>query len=492
MNDRHAQLFVFVGAWLSLVAFMIGGSILLPAEKKLGDDSQALLYKIALNDTAPRPELPTPQGRMLIADIEQMQLSLYENGKLLKSFPILSKGRPGTPWETPTGSYVVQAKQELHYSSIGGTWMPYSMQFYGNFFIHGWPTYTNGNPVPIGYSGGCIRLSTNDAREVFEFTPSGVRLVVLGEARAKEFATSSRFYLRGEGMPPPISSKAFVVADIDSGKVLWERNALQSAKPEGLTLLATALTALETVNQYKLVRMSEVLMGHAVLRKYAIGSIDELPVGALIYPLFFDGNDTAAQVFAREHGSKQFVAYMNEKGEAIGMTDTIFSGAQSSSESTTTARDMMTLLRYVEARKHFLIDVSLAPNKSLTDEDGEERFHWINKSPWIISGDGTFRGGIADINPKGEGNAALLFELPVSEFGSRTIGFVIIDSQHVEKDIVELRRFVAEHFVYGIERVEPLFIREENEPTPSILNRVRGVLDLEQWMRNTRKETSDS
>ena len=491
MNERHAQLFVLAGAWLSLVAFVIGGSILLPPEKKLSDASPALLYKIALNDTSESGAVPTGEGRMLIADIEQMQLSLFEDGRLIKSFPILSKGRPGTPWETPTGSYLVQTKEESHYSSIGGTWMPYSMQFYGNFFIHGWPTYKNGKQVPIGYSGGCIRLSTNDARELYEFTPRGARLVVLGDVRTKEFATSSRFYLRGEGMPPLITATSFVVADIDSGKVLWERNALLPAKPEGLTLLATALTALETVNQYKVVRMSEVLMGRAVLRKYAIGTIDEMPVGTLIYPLFFDGNDTAAQVFAREHGTKQFVSYMNEKSGAIGMTHTVFGGADSSSESTTTARDIMTLLSYVEARKHFLIDVSLAPNKLLTDEDGEERFYWINKNPWIISGDGAFRGGIADINPLGGGNAAVLFELPVSEFGSRTIAFVILNSESIEKDIWELRRFVEEHFVYGIERVEPLFVREENEPTPNILHRIRGVLNLERWMSNTSNETSD-
>ena len=344
MNDRHTQLYMFAGAWFSLVAVVIGGSMLLPPAKDDALRSTALLYKFAINDVVKKEQKAPIEGRALIANLETMELSLYEDATLFKSFPILSKGRPGTPWETPSGSYAIQLKEPKHLSSIGGTWMPYSMQFYGNFFIHGWPTYMNGKEVPAGYSGGCIRLSTLDASEVYKFIPKGGKLIVLNSTRASEFATSSRYYLYGEGDPPDISAGAFIVQDIETGKILWERNADERKTPGGLIALTTALTALETVNQYKIVRMSELLLGKSVLRKHSIGAIDEMPVGTLIYPLLFDGNDTAARVFAREHGTKQFVRYMNEKSQAIGMESTEFSSALSTEVSTTTVRDLATLL----------------------------------------------------------------------------------------------------------------------------------------------------
>ncbi len=484
MNKTYARLLLFAGACLSLVALIIGGSLLQPVQKTVSERSTALLYKFAANVPASTQSGISPIGRVLIADLESMQVSLYDGGVVKNIFPILSKGRPGTPWETPTGAYTIQAKEVKHYSSIGGTWMPYSMQFYGNFFIHGWPTYVNGKDVPVGYSGGCIRLATEDARMVYEFIPRGAKIMVLSGVKDDEFATSSRYYLHGEGHLPKISASSFVVADANTGATLWERRARDLKGPKGLALLASGLTAVETVNQYKLVRMSELLMGSAILRKYSIGAIDEMPAGTLMYPLLFDGSDTAARVFAKEHGTKQFVTYMNEKSRAIGMNDTIFGGALSSDESTTTARDLMTLLRYVNERKHFLLDVTLAREQTLTDVDGDERYNWTNKNPWVLSGDGAFRGGLVANDPSGHSGAMLLFDLPLAEFGPRTIAFVIMDSDDVAGDISALRRFIGEHFVYGVEREGGAFIRETEDPTPNLLQRVKELMNLEMLLQD--------
>ena len=87
-------------------------------------------------------------------NLQKMLLTLYENGEVKEEFPVLSKGREGSWWETPTGKYKALTKEVNHFSSIGKVWMPWSIQFYGNFFIHGWPYHQNGEPVPKSYSGG--------------------------------------------------------------------------------------------------------------------------------------------------------------------------------------------------------------------------------------------------------------------------------------------------------------------------------------------------
>ncbi len=483
-TPHHARLYLLLGLWVSFIALSMAGSILLPRDKELAQNSQALLYKVALNQELRRSQSPLPSaGKAMIADLNQMQLALYEDNVLLKTFPILSRGREGTFWETPTGRYAIQTKELKHFSSIGGTWMPYSMQFYGNFFIHGWPTYPDGTEVAKGYSGGCIRLSTPDAREVYEFADMGMRIVVTGAEDRTHFATSSRYYLRGDGALPEIAAPMFIVADTDAGKVLWERRAHEFARPQGLTLLMTALTALETVNQYKIVRMGELLLGEAVLRKSSIGAADEIPAGTLLYPMLFDGNDTAARVFARDHGTKRFVAYMNEKAAAIGMNDTRFGGAMSTDDSTTTPRDLLTLLSYIDRSKHFLLDISLTPVRTLYDEEGKERYVWTNKNPWLQEDDGAYQGGFAAINNDGvSGSAILLLSLPLSEFGNKRISFVVLDSPNIRSDVAFLRKFVEEHFVYGVER-ETEFTREHNEPTPSLLQKAKGLINLEQLLQ---------
>src|SRR5882724_9446532 len=101
------------------------------------------------------------------ADLTAMQLSVYENGAVVKQVPILTKGRPGSWWETPAGLYQVQNKETNHFSSFGHVYMPWSMDFQGNFFIHGWPYEPDGTPVSSAYSGGCIRLATDDAEKLY-------------------------------------------------------------------------------------------------------------------------------------------------------------------------------------------------------------------------------------------------------------------------------------------------------------------------------------
>jgi hypothetical protein len=483
MKQHNAHIFMFVGAWLSLMALLVGGSVLLPPSRSASDASTALLYRYADASLVSRDRAVVSGGRSIIADIETMQLSLYEEGLLVKTFPILSKGRPGTPWETPTGNYVIQAREIKHLSSIGGTWMPYSMQFYGNFFIHGWPTYANGEDVPVGYSGGCIRLSTENAREVFEFIPRGAQVSVMGGEVDISQANPSRYFLRGEGVIPQLSAQTFLVQDVDGGHVLWSQGGDVTVPSRGLTRLLSVLTAIETVNQYKIVRMSELLLGKSVLRKHSIGAIDEMPAGVLVYPLLFATNDTATSVFASEHGEKEFVRAMNEKSRAIGMQQSIFSGPLSTDASTTTAKDLMKLLAYVKKNKSFLIGVTLAKNKILRDEDGAERFQWENRNPWIVSADGAFRGGITDVDEVGRGSAMLLFDIPVSEFNKRIIAFVVIDAVDLKSDISALRQFVSQNYVYGIESDVATFIPEEGDKTPGILERAKQLMELDWWLR---------
>ena len=116
---------------------------------------------------------------MIIADLKNMKISLIENGKVKESFGIVSKGKPGSYYETPAGDYKIESKFTNKFSNLGEVYMPYAMQFYGNFFIHGIPYYPDGTRVSTSYSGGCIRLQDADAKKIFEFSKIGTRTMIL-------------------------------------------------------------------------------------------------------------------------------------------------------------------------------------------------------------------------------------------------------------------------------------------------------------------------
>jgi hypothetical protein len=108
---------------------------------------------------------PPAESRALRFHLGSQTFDYFEDGELVLSGPIAS-GKPGSA--TPTGQFSVLSKEKdkqssLYTNEIGTqAWMPYSLQFYGNYFIHeGWlPGYAA--------SHGCIRIGHYDARLLFE------------------------------------------------------------------------------------------------------------------------------------------------------------------------------------------------------------------------------------------------------------------------------------------------------------------------------------
>lgn len=114
----------------------------------------------------------------IYVNLKKMEIKLYRDAVLVNKFDVLSIRAMGSKFDTPRGLFSIKTKEETHWSTIGEVWMPFAMQFSGDFFIHGWPHYDDGTPVPKGYSGGCIRLADDVAQEVYNFATIGMPVLV--------------------------------------------------------------------------------------------------------------------------------------------------------------------------------------------------------------------------------------------------------------------------------------------------------------------------
>lgn len=461
----HAKLFLLSGALCSGAAFAIAVVSSLPA---VGQTQMAAVAgsavpvtesvvntkQISLKEFAALSMLfdggttdslaPISDDRQINVNLDAKTLTVNEGTTTVASFPILSIGRPGTFWETPAGDYAVKTKETKHLSSIGGTWMPWSMQFYGNFFIHGWPTYQDGTDVPKGYSGGCIRLSTSDAEKLFGLVKVNTRVHVVGGTLPVP-NNDMRYYMRDAGALPDISAPSFSVFDEETGQVLWSRGEDLAARPGRLVALMTALVSVETIDQYKYIDFEKLVKGKDVASAKAT-DVGAVQVGALLYPLLFDGSDIAAKGIVKLRGEKVFRNYMNEKSKAIGMSNTEWGGGTSVTVSTTTPRDLAKLLSYADTQKSFLMKATLAEEHAF-EPFGQERFSWKNKNVWLD--DATFKGGLNVKEKDGSVNTLALYDLPVSEFGTRKLGFVVLGSRQPDRDLEGLKQYASTHFFYG-------------------------------------------
>lgn len=290
-------------------------------------------------------------------DLSEMKLTLYAKGLEFKTFNVLSKGRDGSWWETPTGIYSVLSKESNHFSSIGRVWMPWSIQFYGNFFIHGWPYYAGGELVPQSYSGGCVRLSTEDAKEVFGFVKRDTPIVLYDID--SELSFRPVLQSKDDSIKiPEFSAKAVLAADLDSGDVFLNKNGDEALPIASLAKLMTATVASELIYLDRTILIKPEMLKDAI-QSYEFEPGNRYKAFDLLYPLLMESSNGAARALAAFLGDSYFVKQMNEKAKTIGMNDTVFADSSGvSDDNISSLKDLAKLAKYILEKRQFVFGIT--------------------------------------------------------------------------------------------------------------------------------------
>lgn len=260
---------------------------------------------VTMGDTI--TEAPVPHsydGDHVIVHLDDMTITLHSGTTTIASYPLVSKGKPGSYYETMGGAYISDYKEPLHFSSIGHVYMPYSVHVFGNYFIHGIPYYPNGEKVSSAYSGGCIRLEDNDMKKVYDFISKGTPIIITSD-------TEESFD------PSATSDYTFTSTD--------------------MTLLMVASVSLEVLTQD-----NEIL-----------GPSGAMTTRRNLLPLLLGNNDySIATLYAKSIGENAFVSLMNQKAKALGLSNTHFTNV--TSPAVTSFEDRERFLAYISKYKSYL------------------------------------------------------------------------------------------------------------------------------------------
>lgn len=414
----------------------------LPDGVRVADSSLVSPEAMYETRTLAAASLTLPQkGKAVVADLGEMMLRLYNDGEVVGEYRIVSKGKPGSLWETPTGAYSIKTKEENHYSTIGNVWMPSSMQFFGNFFIHGWPHYPSGTPVPEGFSGGCIRLSAEDAKTLFGHVDINTPVLVTNGSLLSETpqAGAVGYAAREQFVPPPaISAQAAIVGDLESGFVFYEKN-LDAVRPiASLSKLMTALISLEAINQSRVITVSKEdadVYGDAG----GLHAGDTLTAQELLWPLLLSSSNDAAYALARSLGERTFVGLMNEKAQGLGLDHTAFvepSGLDPLNQSS--VLDLFRFTQHLWHNKRSVLDLTRAQNHKA----------WRNIHPFVAKD--SFLGGKTGYIPEAQKTIVSVFSVPFGEFEERPAAIVALGSENIRADVERLRVWAKDNFSYGL------------------------------------------
>jgi lipoprotein-anchoring transpeptidase ErfK/SrfK len=125
--------------------------------------------------TRPTPRTSGPGGTRVEVLLDR-QLTLFIAGNRVERVLHVATGKAG--YETPTGSYRIERKYTRDWSVPYEVWLPWASYFVGGVAFHESPDVP---PAPASH--GCVRVPVGDAKWLYDRTPVGTPVTVLGSSR---------------------------------------------------------------------------------------------------------------------------------------------------------------------------------------------------------------------------------------------------------------------------------------------------------------------
>ncbi len=180
------------------------------------------------------------------------------------------------------------------------------------------------------------------------------------------------------------SALSTVVMEVNSGRILYSRDADSKRLIASITKIMTCIITLENSSLEKV-----VTVGDEVLEMYGtniyIEVSEKISIKDLLYGLMLrSGNDAAVVLAKNVFGSEEkFVMEMNKKAKELGMKNTKFSNPHGLDEDTknySTARDMAILSKYAYQNKIYR---EIVGTKKYSCKTNFKSYLWYNRMSLI-------------------------------------------------------------------------------------------------------------
>ena len=182
------------------------------------------------------------------------------------------------------------------------------------------------------------------------------------------------------------TSESSIVMDINSGRVIYQKNADKKMLIASTTKIMTAIIALENGKLNK-----KVKVGNEVLKMYGTNIYIEvgerIRLEDLLYGLLLrSGNDASVTIAKEVAGNEEkFVKLMNKKAKELGMENTHFEnphGLDDNNKNYSTAKDMAILSKYAYKNKKYK---KISSTKKYEFSTGRKTYLWYNRNKLLTN-----------------------------------------------------------------------------------------------------------
>lgn len=368
-------------------------------------------------------------------DLTNRLLRSFENGVLTQSAEITQVGETGSWWDTPSGLYKIEAKEERVFSNIGQAYLPWQLKFQGNFIIHGWPTYPDDTEVPSDFTGGGIRLNDESAQALYRNVQVGTPVLV---HEAEERKPDTFVY---QPQVPELDTPHYFIADIDNGTILAASDMGVVAPIASVTKLMTAVVAAEEIDLDSRIRVVSPTFVTSLIPRLSERS--SVSMYSLLQLLLVESSNEAAETIAGEIGRDEFIEAMNAKARQLGMLETNFADPSGlSAENTSSLGDLYRLTQYIYNDRSFIFEITKDESVP-TANIGNEFSGLVNFNE--IDGMESFVGGKVGETLAAGQTSVSLHTIPF-QGEERTLVVILLGSDNRSADIRALLQYVDDRF----------------------------------------------
>lgn len=242
---------------------------------------------------------------------------------------------------------------------------------------------------------------------------------------------------------PRLTAGAFLAADLKTGEIIVEKNEKLVAPIASVSKLMTALVAEEQMDLQKLAIVSrDSYNTYGAQGRLVLG--EKIRLYDLMYPLLMESSNDAAEVIADAYqgGHAEFLAEMNKKAVALGMTNTYYEDPSGlNPKNVSTVEDLLKLGRFIYQTKPTIYDMTRVRQYSIL------KHQWTNLNRFLNYD--TFLGGKNGYIDESKKTTVSLFDVNMARGGKRAVVIVILKSDDREGDAVKIINFLKKNAYFS-------------------------------------------
>ncbi len=242
---------------------------------------------------------------------------------------------------------------------------------------------------------------------------------------------------------PKVTATAYLIGDVDTGEVIYEKNGDQVNPLASISKLMTAVIAKEQLSPDRVAIVSrdsyntfgaegELLLG------------EKMRVADLMYPLLMESSNDGAEVLADDFGHEKFMLEMNKKAKVLGMHDTYYEDPSGlNAKNVSTVDDYFILARYIRQKFPEIYDTTRVRQFSIL------KHQWTNKNAFLNYDN--YEGGKNGFIDEAKKTGVELFDTTMARGGKRHLVIIVLKSDDRTGDVLKLLKFVEKNGYYSPE-----------------------------------------